>query len=75
MDTGIASSVIFILLIIIVFFFIGKLIIKAINDPNRNTPTWKGIIISALLGLLPLYLVLCFFGLMGEERYNKFNQH
>jgi hypothetical protein len=32
-----------------------------------NTPTWKGIIISAILGMLPLYLVLCFFGIMGEE--------
>ena len=32
-----------------------------------NTPTWTGIIISALLGCLPFYLVLCYFGIMGEE--------
>jgi len=32
-----------------------------------NTPTWEGIIISALLGMLPLYLVLCFFGIMGKD--------
>lgn len=31
----------------------------------------KGIIISAILGLLVLYLVCCFFGLMGEEQKNK----
>ena len=35
---------------------------------GKNMPTWKGIIISAILGLLVLYLVCCFFGLMGEEQ-------
>ena len=35
-----------------------------------NTPTWPGIIISALLGCLPFYLVLCYFGYMGEEKEN-----
>ncbi len=35
---------------------------------NCNTPTWKGIIISALLGCLPLYLFLCFIGWMGESK-------
>ncbi len=44
------------------------LIIKIIKAGIPNTPTWKGIIISALLGLLPLYLVLCFFGVMGEDK-------
>ena len=43
---------------------------------GKNMPTWKGIIISAILGLLVLYLVCCFFGLMGEEqkkiRYQPF---
>ena len=37
-------------------------------DFGKNLPTWKGIIISAILGLLVLYLVCCFFGLMGEEQ-------
>jgi len=35
---------------------------------RKNNPTWKGIIISALLGCLPFYLILCFIGIMGEER-------
>ena len=37
------------------------------HGPQKN-PTWKGIIISALLGLLVFYLILCFLGWMGEER-------
>ena len=44
------------------------LIVKIIKAGIPNTPTWKGIIISALLGMLPLYLVLCFFGVMGEDK-------
>lgn len=44
------------------------LIVKIIKAGIPNSPTWKGIIISALLGMLPLYLVLCFFGVMGEDR-------
>ncbi|MBQ3382059.1 MAG: hypothetical protein IJG54_01835 [Bacteroidales bacterium] len=39
----------------------------AIKNAAKNLPTWEGIIISALLGMLPLYLILCFFGWMGEE--------
>lgn len=42
--------------------------IKAIINSATNVPTWEGIIISALLGCLPIYLFLCFFGIMGEER-------
>ena len=38
------------------------------RDNGRNTPAWRGIIISAIVGMLPLYLILCFFGVMGEER-------
>ena len=45
---------------------IGVIIIL-INGP-KNDPTWTGIIISALIGMLPLYLVLCFLGVMGDER-------
>ncbi len=44
------------------------LIVKIIMAGIPNTPTWKGIIISALIGMLPLYLVLCFFGVMGEDK-------
>lgn len=33
----------------------------------RCNPTFKGVIISLIFGVLPLYLILCFLGLMGEE--------
>jgi Na+-driven multidrug efflux pump len=54
-----------------IVFIIGvfALFVQALrNSETRNTPTWNGIIISALLGCLPIYLVLCFFGVMGEEK-------
>ncbi len=44
------------------------LVVRMIRNGVPNTPTWKGIIISALIGLLPFYLVCCFFGWMGEDR-------
>lgn len=47
------------------------LIIKAIINGATNRPTWQGIIISALLGMLPFYLVMCWFGWMGESRDNR----
>ena len=56
--------------VIAILFFIGfcVAIVFAIRHGGTNNPTWRGIIISALLGMLPLYLILCFFGVMGEER-------
>lgn len=42
--------------------------IKAIIRSATHMPTWTGIIISAILGMLPFYLFLCFFGIMGEKR-------
>ncbi len=58
-----------VIIMLLVIFGICALIISVLrNSENRNTPTWNGIIISALLGCLPLYLVLCFFGVMGEEK-------
>lgn len=42
--------------------------IKAIIRSATNAPTWSGIIINAILGMLPFYLILCFFGFMGEAR-------
>jgi len=64
------------LLFLVIFAGMIYLIVKIIMAGIPNTPTWKGIIISALLGMLPLYLVLCFFGVMGEDkidsaRYNE----
>lgn len=43
-------------------------VIKVIINGPTNNPTWRGIIISAVLGLLPLYLFLCWMGWMGEEK-------
>jgi hypothetical protein len=43
-------------------------VIKAIIQGGNNVPTWRGIIISAMLGVLPLYLFLCWIGKMGETR-------
>lgn len=54
---------------LLVLFAVCALVVSLLrNSKNRNTPTWNGIIISALLGCLPLYLVLCFFGVMGERK-------
>ena len=61
------SSSIFLICLVVLAGMI-YLIVKIIKAGIPNTPTWKGIIISALLGMLPLYLVLCFFGVMGEDR-------
>lgn len=58
------------LLIAIVMIAFIVLLVKGLIAIARHTPTWKGIIISAILGLLPLYLILCFFGLMGEDKNN-----
>ena len=43
-------------------------VIKAIIQGGNNVPTWRGIIISAMLGVLPLYLFLCWIGKMGDTR-------
>lgn len=58
------------LLVAVVMIAFIVLLVKGLIAIARNTPTWKGIIISAILGLLPLYLILCFFGLMGEDKNN-----
>lgn len=48
-------------------------VIKVIINGPTNNPTWRGIIISAVLGLLPLYLFLCWMGWMGEEKSHFFS--
>ena len=45
------------------------LIVIAVSD--RNIPTWRGAIISTLLGLLHAYLILCLLGVMGRPRERK----
>lgn len=57
----------FLLVLIAIAAFLVIIISKTIKAGIPNTPTWKGIIISAIIGLLPLYLVLCFFGVMGKD--------
>ena len=41
---------------------VGIMVLKAMGRSVMNKPTWKGGIISGLLGLLPFYLLLCLFG-------------
>ena len=54
------TFLVFILIII-------ALIVVIFRNAKWNHPTWKGIIISAILGMLPLYLFFCLMGWMGEE--------
>ena len=55
------------------FLYLLVWAIKAIIRTATNLPTWSGIIISAILGMLPLYLILCYFGIMGEKRIKSIN--
>ena len=50
------------------------LVVVIFRNAKWNYPTWKGIIISALLAMLPLYLFFCFMGWMGEENTSKENR-
>lgn len=52
---------------ILVILIIVLLVVLFVKLCRWNYPTWKGIIISAILGMLPLYLFLCAIGLMGED--------
>lgn len=56
------------LLVLIGFFWITILIIRGLINCAKNMPTWKGIILSAIFGVLPFYLIMCFFGWAGEPR-------
>lgn len=55
----------FSLLFVIDFIYLVIWVIKALIRSATNMPTWEGFIISAILGMLPFYLILCFFGIMG----------
>ena len=37
------------------------------SKPDKN-PTWTGLIITLLTGTVVIYLILCYFGILGEER-------
>lgn len=51
-------------LVVMLVYFVYHLIYQI---KFANTPTWKGIIISSILGCLPFYLILCYFGHMGKD--------
>jgi len=55
----------------IMFAYFVYLLIKQFKF--ANAPTWKGIIISAMMGCLPFYLVLCYLEFMGEDRKGEDN--
>ncbi len=74
METGGSSVSMWIMLILIflVFFVIIKAVVALANgSSDRNRPSWRGIILSSLLGMLPLYLLLVFFGHMGDPPGNR----
>lgn len=52
-------------ILIVVLLFIVVLLL--FSKPSNN-PTWTGIIISLLTGTILLYLILCNWGILGEER-------
>lgn len=44
-------------------------LVLAILGCSRCNPTLLGVVVSLFLGVLPIYLILCFFGLMGDEKH------
>lgn len=70
--TGSILSVLLIVIVVLLILGVIALILFSIIE-NSNQPTMTGIIISLIFGVLPLYLILCICGIMGEER-NKFNR-
>ncbi len=58
--------------VLVALVIVAIMVIKATGRPIMNKPTWKGGIISFLVGLLPLYFLLCLFGFMGIEREEEF---
>ena len=52
--------------LVLLFAYIVYLLI--IQFKYANIPTWKGIIISALIGCLLFYLLLCYLGYMGGKK-------
>lgn len=45
--------------------------IKISIDHATNIPTWNGIIVSSLIGMLGFYLIMCWIGWMGDKRDNE----
>lgn len=58
--------------VLVALAIVGIMVAKVMGRPVMNKPTWKGGIISFLVGLLPVYLLLCLFGFMGIVREEEF---
>ena len=58
-NIGTTEILVVVLLLIVVFLLFTK--------PSKY-PTWTGLIISLLTGTILLYLVLWYWGILGEER-------
>ena len=58
--------------VLVALVIIGLMVVKATGRPIMNKPTWKGGIISFCIGMLPIYLLLCLFGVMGTVREEEF---
>ena len=56
------------LIVVVLIFIVIIEIIKWLISCASNVPSWMGVIFSFGLGVLPLYLILCFFGVMGDKR-------
>ncbi len=62
-----------ILLTILMALTIGLIMLrKALGHSIFNKPTWWVALITAITGVLPIYLLLCLFGFMGIEREEEF---
>ena len=44
------------------------MLLKALGRNVMNKPSWVGVVVTALVGLLPFYLLLCLFGFLGKQR-------
>ena len=58
--------------VLVALVIIGLMVVKATGRPIMNKPTWKGGIISFCIGMLPIYLLFCLFGVMGTVREEEF---
>ena len=54
--------------ILLAYGVLFALLLFVIAISDRNRPTWKGGIISFMIGTLPIYLLLCLMGVMGKKR-------
>lgn len=56
------------IVIMVFMIWFSWFVIKTIINRATNVPTWKGVIISAMFGMLPFYLLMCWIGVWGNER-------